>query len=619
MVYLGKNKKVKLSKKQAKALKKTDEQKNKEFDILLNKRSEEKLKISGDFLIPKIVTVRRLSEIINLPATKIIEKLMQNGIMASINESIDFDTAAIIIDEFGGNAKLETEKKDKEKIIHTNLKKRPPVVVILGHVDHGKTTLLDAIRKTDIVSTESGGITQHIGAYQVTWKDKKNNKSLITFLDTPGHEAFSTMRAHGTNITDIAILVVAADDGVKPQTKEAISHIKSANIPAIVAINKIDKPGADADRVKRELSELGLTPEEWGGNTIMIPVSAKKKTGIDNLLDMLIITAEMNEPKAQYDGKVEAVVIESHMQSGIGPVSTVLIKHGTLKVGTFVIIGNKVLGRIRLMEDYLGNRIYKATPSTPVKIAGISQVPNFGDILVEVSNEREAKNIINKSNIKIKKFNEYEASQAIKKGELNKLQIILKADTQGSLEAIKNTIEQLSTNDVKIKIISSGIGNVSENDLILAETSKAIIFGFKVNISKNVLEIANKKNIEIKNYEIIYRLIDDVDLILSGLVKPKTTEVLIGKMEVIKVFYKIADKKLVGGKVVDGKFIEGEKIKIFHSGEMIGEGKIISLQIDKNKVKEVIKGMECGVAISTKKTIKPKDLLEEYKIEEIKK
>lgn len=617
MVYLGRNKRVKLSKKQSKALKKKQPTTNVDLDAIFAQKKAETKKDKGTLIIPKIITVRKFAEILNEPITKVIEKLMANGIMASINESIDFETAAIVADEFGAIAKLETQDKQTTKLDHTNLQSRPPVVVVLGHVDHGKTTLLDAIRHTDIVSTESGGITQHIGAYQVQWKDKKDKLTPITFLDTPGHEAFSAMRAHGANITDIAILVVAADDGVKPQTKEAISHIKSANVPVIVAINKIDKPGADPDRVKRQLADLGLNPEEWGGNTIMVGISAKQKMNIDTLLDMVILLADMQDLKSQFDGKVEGVVIESHMQSGVGPVATILINHGTLKKSDAIVIGDHVAGKIKIMENYLGKRINEATPAMPVKIAGLSNVPNFGDRLIQVDNEREAKSIVATNTAKTKSFGIYEASEAIKAGNLKELSIILKTDTQGSLEAIKNTIEQFSTNKVKVKVISSGIGAITENDINMAIASKALIMGFKVQIPEPVNQAAKEKQIQIKQYDIIYRLIEDVQAVLEGLVEPEVHEIQLGKLSVIKIFHKIAERKLIGGKITDGKLVEGEKVRILRNNQNVGEGKLSTIQIGPDRVNEAEKGTECGIAISTKTSIKPKDIIIQFKEEKV--
>jgi len=616
MVYLGRNRRQKLSKKQTKALKK--EQSFKFAQRTNEPAAEVKPTIKTKIEIPKIITVRKFAEITGKPITEIIKKLMNSGIMASINESIDFDSAAIVADDMGFEAVPLVQKEEKKEIKHTNLSSRSPIVVVLGHVDHGKTTLLDAIRKTDIVSTESGGITQHIGAYQVVWKDKKNQKKPITFLDTPGHEAFSAMRAHGTNITDVAILVVAADDGVMPQTKEAISHIKAANVPVIVAINKIDKPDANAEKVERELADLGLVPEKWGGNTIMVPVSAKNKIGIDSLLDMVMLVSEMQDLKAQFDGKAEAVVIESHMQQGVGPVATILIKHGTLRKGDALLIGNKVIAKVKYMVDFTGANIDKAVPSSPVRIAGLSDIPQFGDQVVQVSNEREAKNRINLNSKKSKIINLHKFSDAIKSGELKTLSIILKADTQGSLEAIKNTLEQLSSVKIKIKIISSGVGSVNENDINLSIATNALILGFKIKVSEQINSMAKEKNIKIENYDIIYRLIEDIQKALVGMIEPEKIKVIIGKLQVLKMFYKTHDRKVIGGKVIDGKLNEGDNINIYHSQEPVGKGKILSLHLEKNQVSQVTNGQECGLAISTKVGIKSGDLIEAYKEELVK-
>lgn len=617
MVYLGRNKRQKISKKQAKALKKQEVVEEKKLDDILAKKEEVKANVSGPIHLDKVVTVRNFAEKLGIPTIKLIEKLMQNGIMANINESIDFETAEIIADEFNVEVIKIKNIEEKKVIKHKNLKHRAPIVVVLGHVDHGKTTLLDAIRKTDIASHESGGITQHIGAYQVIWKDKTGKKTPITFLDTPGHEAFSTMRAHGANITDIAILVVAADDGVKPQTKEAISHIKAANIPVIVAINKIDRPEANVEKVKRELGNFDLIPEEWGGKTVMVEISAKQQKGIDELLDMVLLTTDMGEYEAQYDGMVEGVVIESHMQAGVGPVATILVQHGTLKKGDYITIGNNVIGHIRFIEDYLGRRITKITPSMPAKIAGLSKVPNFGEQVIQFATEREAKNEIGKMSIKKGPMDVYEASEAIKSGLLKHLPIVLKVDTQGSLEAIKNTIEQLNEGGIRVKIVTSGVGAISENDINMAIASNAVILGFRVNTSTKVNDLIEEKHIKIKKYDIIYRLIEDIQEILKGMIEPEYEEMIIGKMEVIKIFHKTQDRILVGGKIIDGKFVSNEKVKIYHSGDEIGKGKVSSLQIEKNQVNEVLKGYECGLAISTKVNIKPKDLLEQYKLQKI--
>lgn len=629
MVYLGKRRQKKLSKKEAKAQKK---QEVRDLELTNNQQSttenrqqtgdnQQEKKEKTEVEIPKVLTVKEFANRLELPVTDVMKKLIDNGVMASINESIDYETATIIGDELGFDIKCKQEKKQKEEE-RSNLKPRPPIVVVLGHVDHGKTTLLDAIRKTNIVGGESGGITQHIGAYQVKTKNKKSKtkseERIITFLDTPGHEAFSAMRAHGANITDIAILVVAADDGVKPQTKEAISHAKAAEIPIIVAINKIDKPEANIEKVERELADLGLNPEKWGGDTVMVPVSAKTEKGIDDLLEMVLLTADLIEPKAEYSGKMEGVVIESHMQAGLGPVATVLIRHGKLKTGDILIFGKIIIGKIKSIEDFLGKKISDASPAMPVKISGLTGVPNFGDRVYQVENEREAKNIINMAQIKNKQFGIYEVAEAIKAGILAELPIILKVDAQGSLEAIKNTLEQLGNRKVKVKIISAGIGGITESDVNMAVSGehKALIIGFRVVVPVSIKKIAEEKGIKISNYDIIYRLIEDIQAALTGILKPEKETIILGKLEVLKVFYSITDRKVFGGKVIDGKIVDGERVNIYHSGEIIDHGKIISLEESQIKAKEVKKGHECGLAISTKRKIKVGDLIEVFKEEE---
>lgn len=569
--------------------------------------------------IPQIVTVRDFAALLEIPTSAVITELMKNGVMASINESIDFDTAAIVADELGYEAKRQKEQEKKEKILTTEekkqLKPRPPVIVIMGHVDHGKTKLLDSIRKTDVVSTESGGITQHIGAYQTTWHGKDKKKNLLTFLDTPGHAAFSAMRAHGANITDIAILVVAADDGVMPQTKEAISHAKAANIPIIVAINKIDKPTADIEKVKRQLSDLDLAPEEWGGKTVMVPISAKDGKNIDKLLDMVILTAQMAELKAINSGFAEGVVIESHMQAGVGPVATILVQKGKLKTGDALVIG-QTYGKVRLMEDFRGKRINEALPSTPVKIAGLHDVPGFGNFVQVMPDERQARNAVAVKTIKHKVFGLGEASEEAKEGKLTELNIIIKADMQGSLTAIKTSLESISEGGVQIKIVSDGIGDVNESDINIAISSKAVILGFKIKLPPQVKKFADDKGVKISLYDIIYNLLDDVSAAVKGLIKPEFVEVLIGKLEVLKVFHSTHNRKVIGGKVVDGQMENGAQVHLYHSGEQAGEGKIVSLQKEQNPAETVEKGFECGMAIETTTVVKPTDLVEAYKIEE---
>ncbi|MCL5794981.1 MAG: translation initiation factor IF-2 [Patescibacteria group bacterium] len=569
--------------------------------------------------IPQIITVREFAVLLELPITAIITELMKNGVMASINESIDFDTAAIVADELGFEARNQKSKIKNQKELTTEekkqLKSRPPVIVVMGHVDHGKTKLLDSIRKTDVVSTESGGITQHIGAYQTTWQSKDKKKHLLTFLDTPGHAAFSAMRAHGANITDIAILVVAADDGVKPQTKEAISHAKAANIPIIVAINKIDKPTSDVEKVKRQLADLDLSPEEWGGKTVMVPISAKEGKNIDKLLDMVILTAQMAELKAIKTGFAEGVVIESHMQAGVGPVATILVQKGKLQTGDALVIG-QTYGKVRLMEDFRGKRISEALPSTPVKIAGLHDVPNFGDFMQVMADERQARNAVAVKTIKRKVFGLAEVSEEAQEGKLTELNIIVKADTQGSLGAIKTSLESISESGVQVKIVNDGVGDVNESDINIAISSKAIILGFKIKLPPAVKKFADEKGIKISLYDIIYNLLDDVTAAVKGLIKQEFVEVLVGKLEVLKVFHSTRGRKVVGGKVVDGQIEKGLKVHLYHSGDQSGDGVIVGLQKEQNQVEVVEKGFECGLAIETTTVIKPTDIIECYKIEE---
>ena len=616
-------KKKKLSKKEEKALKKTQASNTETSALDLSKKEEAQLEVKKQseskqiVEIPNVITVREFADRLGLSITEIIKELMKNGVMASINESIDFETAVIVGDELGfevKSKKIETDKKEQHVLSEAEkkqLKPRPPVVVVMGHVDHGKTTLLDYIRKTNVAAKESGGITQHIGAYQVNWQDKEKKNRLITFLDTPGHEAFSAMRAHGANITDIAILVVAADDGVKPQTKEAISHAKAANVPIIVAINKIDKPEADPERVKRELSELDLLPEEWGGKTIMVPISAKTGKNVNELLDIVLVVTDMEELVADPSKKAEGVVIESHMQSGLGPIATVLIKNGTIKTGQIVLTGNSY-GKVRFMENFQGKRIDEAGPSTPVKIAGLKNVPKFGELLQIVEDERTARNIIARRDLRIVKFGLKEISEEAKKGNLQELNLIVKTDTQGSLEAIKGSLGNLGDSGIKVKILSSGIGDITDSDVNMAVASKALIVGFKVIIPKEVKKLAEDKNIKISVYDIIYNLIDDISAALQGMLEPDITEELVGKFEAIKVFYANKNNKIVGGKVIDGKIVNGLKVHLYHSGEKNGEGKITSLKLEQNETDEVLKGFECGMGIDTTSNIKSGDVVEAY-------
>jgi len=586
--------------------------------------NNEKTKIE----LAPVVPVKALAESLNLPASEIIKKLMLSGVLATINESIDFDTAAIIADEFGFEAiPKQTEIVEDVASIEEKggtLQKRPPVVTIMGHVDHGKTKLLDTIRKTDVIETESGGITQHIGAYQtkIEFKDKgKKVERSITFLDTPGHEAFSTMRAQGANITDIVILVVAADDGVKPQTVEAISHARAAKVPIIVAINKIDKPDADPDRVKRELSEYKLVPEEWGGKTPMIPISAKTGAGIEQLLEVTVLTADLEDLKAVYDKPGRATVIEAKIQSGKGPIATVIVQEGTLHSGDMIVYDN-LFSRIRFMEDWVGHRIKEARPADPVLIAGFKKTPSVGAIISAVKDEKTAREITEKRQKLdlVKTINQGvglgEISSMVKEGKFKDLNIVLRADVKGSLEAIKSSLDEISSEDVKVNIISDGVGQVTESDVNLAVPSHALIIAFRVAVPPAVLKLAETNKIKISKYEIIYQLIDDITAALEGMLEPEIVETSIGKIEVIKVFRHEKDRGIVGGKVLSGHISPGTKIIVTRDGEKIGELKTESVQIGGEKVNRAEENNECGVSFFGSIKLKPKDRLEFILVEE---
>ncbi|MBP6930170.1 translation initiation factor IF-2 [Patescibacteria group bacterium] len=588
-------------------------------------------------IIPRVVPVRALSDLLKQPVTAIIAKLFENGIQATINESVDFDTAAIIADEFGYSAtSQEEEKKEANAIQTTKLKSapRPPVIAVMGHVDHGKTTLLDAIRSTNVVSKEAGGITQHIGAYQVevntprgdakkSSTKKKPQKEItrrLTFLDTPGHEAFSAMRAQGANVTDMVVLVVAADDGVKPQTLEAISHARAASVPMIVAINKIDAPGADPSRVKRELAEHNLVPEEWGGKTVMVEVSAKKQTNLDTLLEIISLSADLQDllyhPKAAGSG----VIIESKIKPGLGPVATVLVKNGVFHQGAHIIIGDQV-GKIKTMESDSG-RIKTASASTPVQISGFKKVPQVGEKVNVVASEREAKEIIEERLKKdqVKSFANYglaEVSQAIKSGQTKELNIVLKADVQGSLDAIKASLGDIKSDDVSVNFISTGIGQITESDINLALSAQAIVVAFNVPIAPNIKKLANEQSIKISRYDVIYELINDIKAALQGLLEPEIVETEIGRLKVIKVFHRTQTSGIVGGLVTKGLMRPGLKFRAKRLEETLGEGTVEKVQIGPGVVDVAKQNEECGISYSGNIKFKPDDVVFAYQTEEI--
>jgi len=583
---------------------------------------EDEIKI---ITIPEFLTVKELAEKMKVNPTEIIKKLIAQGIMVTVNQQIDFETASKIAEEYGFLVDKEEVKDELEAIFEDtpdreeDLKPRPPIVTVMGHVDHGKTSLLDAIRKTNVTMKEIGGITQHIGASVVEINDKK-----IVFLDTPGHEAFTAMRARGASVTDIVVLVVAADDGVMPQTIEAINHVKAANVPLIVAINKIDLPTANPDRVKTELSELGLVPEEWGGNTICVPVSAKKNIGIDDLLEMILLVAEMEDLKANPNKPARGTVIEAKLEKGKGPVATVIVQNGTLQVGDAVIAGT-TYGKVRAMFDDKGRKIKKAGPSMPVEILGFSEVPEAGDKFVVVENEKKARELAEKRKevqreLELKKKQKVSLEdlfRQIQEGTVKELNVIIKADVQGSVEALRKSLEELSNEEVRIRVIHGAVGAITETDVMLASASNAIIIGFNVRPETNAKTLAEKEKVEIKLYRIIYDAIEDVKAAMKGMLEPKYKEVELGRAEVRAVFKIPGVGNVAGCYVLSGKITRNADVRIVRDGIVIYEGKIASLKRFKDDVREVQQGFECGIGIEKFNDIKEGDIIEAYTMEEI--
>jgi len=577
--------------------------------------------------IPEVISVKEFAEKTGLSPAKVIGELMKNGILANINQQIDYDTSQIIADDFGIKIKKKRTEASAEDVFKGNLEAllkeddpsllepRPPIVVVMGHVDHGKTKLLDAIRETDVVAGEAGGITQHIGAYQV----EKNGRK-ITFLDTPGHEAFTAMRARGAKVTDIAILVVAADEGVKPQTVEALHHAQDAGVPIIVAINKIDKEGAQLDRVKGELGEFGLIPEEWGGKTIMAPVSALTGQGIPQLLEMILLVADLENFRANPNREAVGTVIEAHLDQSLGPIATVIVNTGTLSVMDNVVIGG-TFGRIKVMKDHNGKSMKKAGPSTPVLIAGLAETPQSGDILHAVLDEHAARTqALNVRTLKeanlLEKRGVGEIISQISSGQLKQLKLVLKADTKGSLEALKQSIAQIKHEDVGVKTILSGVGAITESDVMMAAAGGGIVMGFHVEANLNVKRTAERENVEVLTYTVIYQLLDDIKKILTGLLEPETIENILGRGEVKMVFLTEKKEMIVGCKVVNGHLENKVKVRVFRGEQMVGEGQIVSLKHVDKAVNEVTEGNECGVRYSG--AVFPllvDDVLEAYKIE----
>lgn len=580
---------------------------------------------------PSQITVRDLAQRMEASPIQVIKVLMSNGVMANINQQVDFDTAAIVASELGFEAVLESVKdtapvedqgqvplwrelidsEDKSKLIN-----RPAVVTILGHVDHGKTTLLDAIRHTNVASGEAGGITQHIGAYQVEHKGKT-----ITFLDTPGHAAFTAMRARGAQGADIVILVVAADDGVMPQTREAISHAKAARVPIIVALNKMDRPDANPDFVKRQLADLGLVPDEWDGSTIVVPVSAKQRKGLEDILEAILLVSESLDIQANPHGKVFGTVIEAQVDKARGVIATLLVQNGTLETGDTVIAGD-TCGKIRAMFDFTGKKAKSATPSTPIQVLGLGNVPPAGELFQVVPSEKEARVILaeraaNKSSgaeVSSRTTLEqlFEKFQA---GEIRELPLILKVDVQGSMEPIVNSLNELSQGEIKINVIHAETGNISESDVMLAAASHAILLGFNVSADQAARNLAEQEGVSIRLYDIIYRMIEDIEKALKGMLEPETREIPVGTAQVRAMFKINKVGTIAGCRVLTGEFRRNARVRLVRDGETLFDGEISSLKHEKEDVREVRQGFECGVSLKGYNDISEGDILENYVIE----
>jgi len=579
---------------------------------------------------PKVIkiggslTVKELSAKTGVEVAQIIKKLMGLGVLATINQEIDADSAILVATDFG----IEVEELPPEvpgdevpeiEDDPASLMPRPPVVTIMGHVDHGKTSLLDVIRQTSVTSQEAGGITQHIGAYQITYQGKK-----ITFLDTPGHEAFTAMRARGAQVTDIAILVVAADDGVMPQTIEAINHAKSAHVPIIVAINKMDKPDANPDRIKQQLTEHGLVVEDWGGDVIAVPVSAHKRTGLSDLLEMILLVAEVNEYKANPNRNAQGTIVEAQLDKGRGPVATILVQLGTLHVGDMVIAGT-AYGKVRAMVNDRGEKVKKAEPSMPVEVLGLSDVPQAGDIM-NVVDEKTARSIAEKRLAKRKTEELQQAGKItlddlfkqIQEGKIRDLNIVLKADVQGSVEALRQSLERLKNEEVRVNIIHGGVGAITETDVTLASASNAIIIGFNVRPDANARRIAETEKVDVRLYRVIYEAINDVEAALTGMLSPEFKEVILGRAE-IRALIKVPKVGVIAGcYVLEGKITNNAKVRLIRGGIVVYEGEIDSLRRFKDDVREVQTGYECGIGLDRYSDVREGDIIEAFAMEEIK-
>ncbi len=583
--------------------------------------------------LPSNITVRDLAQRMQSSPIQIIKVLMTNGVMANINQLIDFDTAAVVVSELGFEAHLESldevaEEAESGEIPlwrrtianenSANLVDRPPVVTILGHVDHGKTTLLDAIRNTNVAGGEAGGITQHIGAYQVEHKGK-----LITFLDTPGHAAFTAMRARGAQGADVVILVVAANDGVMPQTREAIAHAKAARVPIVVALNKIDRQDANPDYVKNQLGELGLVPDEWGGNTLVVPVSAKQRLGLEDLMEAILMTAEGAEIHANPKGKVIGTVVEASVDRAKGVVATLLVQNGTLQTGDTIVAGNSY-GKLRAIFDFRARKIRAAGPATPVQVMGLNEVPGVGEVFQVYPSEREARALVEERKIAAQaraasapKATLEELFSRVQAGEEKELRLVIKADVQGSLEPIVNSVNDLKKGDININVIYAETGNITENDILLAGASKAIVLGFNVTADPASRRVAEAEGVSIRLYEIIYRLVEDLEKALKGMLAPEFKETVLGKAQVMAVFNISKVGNIAGCKVFNGEMRRNGKMRVFRAEKMIHDGEVSSLKIMKDDVREVRQGYECGISLRSFNEFAPGDILECYTIEKV--
>lgn len=572
--------------------------------------------------IGESINVQEFSKLIKREVNEVIKALFMLGVMVTINQDIDFDTAQLIGDNFGVEVGQKAPEEDPTEIPEVDdppekRVPRPPVITVMGHVDHGKTSLLDAIRKTNVTSREAGGITQHIGAYKVNYQSKQ-----IVFLDTPGHEAFTAMRARGAQVTDVAILVVAADDGVMPQTIEAINHAKAAKVPIIVAINKIDRPGANPDHVKQQLAEHELIPEDWGGDTIMVPVSAHQKTGISDLLEMILLVAEMQELKANPNLPAHGTIIEAQLDKGRGPVATVLVQRGTLHIGDTIIAGTSY-GKVRAMINDRGEKVKKALPSTPVEVLGLNDVPAAGDIL-DSTDEKTARGVAEKRIAKKKeeeiklnsKVSLDDLFQRIKEGEIKELNIVVKADVQGTIEALKASLEKIKNDEVKVAVVHAGVGAITESDVMLASAANALIIGFNVRPDANARKAAETEKVDVRTYRVIYDAINDVEAAIKGMLAPKFKEVIQGRVE-IRQLITISKLKIAGCYVVEGKVTNSSKVRVVRDGIVVHEGVIESLRRFKDDVKEVAQGFECGITLEKFSDLKEGDIFEVYDMEEI--